>query len=1253
MPAQNALAYGAVASYGLAGSGNLNGHAFVTTTDSIGEQVGLCFGCPNPATTKAEVRANAQKICETGGALVHTGASVAPCSMINRDHPTPAQVGKVFVNQCVSARYRLIVSGSWEIIYGIVDFDEADEANKAAKRMEAITARDGMCDANCDPPFDAGESFNTACDLTCRASAGMQANADHTDCESICTGGKVFSSGSCECPAGYTDNGGTCEEDAVDCTGNGDKTLRDATNNTCVCPAGMEDDDSTATPTNDCRCPANMFDEGGTCVDLVDCSTGNGDKTLRDDSTNTCGCPVGMEDNPDTADLNDCRMGDCPANQYRPGGTGACLACNDPSRRSEQRDFADSVPNADQDGCIVCESLEVPNPEGAGGMPANSMCVSCGVGEVIRATNTPRVCETCTGNSAPHSTNILQGCVLCVFPEVPIKQGGVNIRCGECADNEQIKEDPSSNVNFCERCTGGTIPVQSGNTRICTECNTIGGGELMAHMDNNACVCPAGMVEDNDNRGRCIDPPPLTCTGNAVPADPDGDGTFTCEACTGNMASNDMNTACIECTRDEVPNPEGDNGMPPANSMCVACEGKMVSNGRNTACITCDGNTRANDRNTACINCGPFQKPNEAGTMCIPDCSGNEAPNDLNDACEACTGGEVPDTNNTACIACEGNMVSNGDNTACIACQGNTIPDNNNEMCMSCGNQLKSNDGLSCRDRVAADCSSMVFVDSDKTCRPAEKNDCPEVGEVPNVAAGVVSCMECPDGMPENPLGLACRPLQAADCGAMIFVSGSPSSCRDAVAEDCSRVGQIPNVAAGVLSCTACAGATPVEEDGGLSCRARVAADCSANQFLDDNGNCRAARASDCPDNAEIPTVAAGELTCRACSVELTDGVANNAGTDCICPSDMREFENTGGIDFCAAPLRVETYSATDCTNADWTLQTVVMANASAVRINCEIPVRIDLDYTPPAANSAGLLALSAANLRPQVVADNTPYDACILVQHSGFSEDDNIPGGGNIPECQDPELFGETGLPVRPAGFTATGADIDRLIIVAAENNNEPGAPRRIFAEINSEIQPDLIRRFSSGGGGSGRDYGEIAMGVGAAAFVGLIVYGSWTGNPNAFSFSPETSFSHQNGWTNYSYGSRLEFRENHLSAYWGATQRNNNGETDSWEYRTGVKYTKDFWSAGFDSINYGETAAWDVSFAAQWRSGTWRWQSGINADYRLDESGEDAAAYWNTNLLLLHNRWAISPSVGLYWRDGDSFGEDARIRINLRREF
>ena len=177
--------------------------------------------------------------------------------------------------------------------------------------------------------------------------------------------------------------------------------------------------------------------------------------------------------------------------------------------------------------------------------------------------------------------------------------------------------------------------------------------------------------------------------------------------------------------------------------------------------------------------------------------------------------------------------------------------------------------------------------------------------------------------------------------------------------------------------------------------------------------------------------------------------------------------------------------------------------------------------------------------------------------------------------------------------------------------------------------------------------------FGFGAAVAVGVIIYGAWTGDPNAFSFSPETSFSYQNGWTDYSYGSRLEFHENNLSAYWGATQRNNNGETDSWEYSTGIKYAKDFWSAGFDSINYGETAEWDVNFSAQWRRGIWRWQSGINADYRLDESGEDAAAYWRTAAAVLYDKWEISPSVGLYWRDGEDFGEDARIRINLRREF
>ena len=635
-------------------------------------------------------------------------------------------------------------------------------------------------------------------------------------------------------------------------------------------------------------------------------------------------------------------------------------------------------------------------------------------------------------------------------------------------------------------------------------------------------------------------------------------------------------------------------------------------------------------------------------------------------SCEPCRATEVEADSGLSCrnrIASDcGNMVF--DSGSCrVAESGDCRTDgeipgtitNGVAACDSCpATEVEDTDGLSCRPRIAADCGAMVF--DSGLCRFAVGNDCATNGEIsdgriPAINNGILSCEPCPQGMPENPVGLSCRPLAAADCGARIFVSGSPSSCRDAVENDCSRVGQIPNVAAGVLSCTACSGATPVEQNDGLTCRARVAGDCGANQFLV-GGDCRLARASDCPNSGEIPDVADGLLSCRACNELLTGGVSNTAGSACICPSNMREFDNTGGINFCAAPLPILRYTTNDCTSAGW-LGTVQIDSANrSVRQLCQIPVRIDVNFTGP-PNSSGLRALSANNLRPLVVTDGSEHDACVLTRHAGFT-------GADFPDCHDPQLFGEARLPVRPRAFIAedTGATRHRLIVAAAvippNAPNDPAAPPPpllIYFDDGAEIL--IVDRFSPGGGGGGGDYGEIAMGVGAAAFVGLIVYNSWTGNPNSFSFSPETSFSHQNGWTNYSYGSRLEFREDNLSAYWSAVQKHSAGETDSWEYGTGIKYTKDFWSAGFDSVNYGETAAWDISFAAQWQSGIWRWQSGINADYRLDESGEDAAVYWNTNLLLLYNRWAISPSVGLYWREDESFGEDARIRINLRREF
>ena len=295
--------------------------------------------------------------------------------------------------------------------------------------------------------------------------------------------------------------------------------------------------------------------------------------------------------------------------------------------------------------------------------------------------------------------------------------------------------------------------------------------------------------------------------------------------CTGrDIPSGILRNKCEPCANDKVPTSDGQH--------CMACVGNSFQNTAKTACETCTGSRVINDQGNGCDECTGNMVSNGNNTNCIP-CGGNSVPNDEHTNCQACAGTEVPNNGHTACMECPGNMVPNSQNSACMECVGSAVP---------------KQDRTGCRDRVAADCGGMVFVPIQgafaSSCRAAEKNDCPVDRQVPTVTDGVVSCTACAAGMVEEANGLTCRALVAADCGNMIFAFGQPSECRAATKEDCATSGnsidgRIPVVTDGRSTCTACE-ATEEEADDGLSCRARVAADCGDTMVLDAVSNlCR------------------------------------------------------------------------------------------------------------------------------------------------------------------------------------------------------------------------------------------------------------------------------------------------------------------------------------------------------------------------------------------------------------------------------
>ena len=504
-------------------------------------------------------------------------------------------------------------------------------------------------------------------------------------------------------------------------------------------------------------------------------------------------------------------------------------------------------------------------------------------------------------------------------------------------------------------------------------------------------------------------------------------------------------------------------------------------------------------------------------------------------------------------------------------------------------------------------------------------NDCAQCGN--NEISNRTECTACDAGMSPNFEKSGCLP----ECGMNATRSSSDACVCDSGFER--------------------AGANCVEECGagkqrvGENCLDK----CAANQIRGDNDACRAAEKNDCPADGMIPIPANGMKNCTPCpagTLEHDNGlecrereagdcaaetpVFNEGDKTCraLTASDCERNEilygETGGVRFCAPPLSYAAgYTPSHC-EREWKVLTAVQVQEKSVRETCEIPVRVESNFAPSALS--GVRPLRAVGAE-----DGETYAACILSEHAGFS------GGRTIPRCDDENLFAARGLPEMPENFNAGNGD---RITVASSGVFFNGEKLAQFAP-------------PSNGGGGGADKGGIAIATGAAVFIGLLAYGAWDGNPNAFSFSPQTSFSHNNGRTSYSYGSRLDFEQDKLSAYWSATRAHGVLE-ENWLYATGIEYGKDVWSANFDSVHTGDETEINFGISAEWKAGAWNWRSGINADYRTNGIENDFSAFWRNSLTVeFGGGWRLMPSADFRWQSGGKILDGGDFRIDLRREF
>ncbi|MGI9305717.1 MAG: hypothetical protein ACR2P5_00255, partial [Gammaproteobacteria bacterium] len=175
-----------------------------------------------------------------------------------------------------------------------------------------------------------------------------------------------------------------------------------------------------------------------------------------------------------------------------------------------------------------------------------------------------------------------------------------------------------------------------------------------------------------------------------------------------------------------------------------------------------------------------------------------------------------------------------------------------------------------------------------------------------------------------------------------------------------------------------------------------------------------------------------------------------------------------------------------------------------------------------------------------------------------------------------------------------------------------------------------------------------EYAIGIGAASFVGLIVYNYYIGGPGIwdyFGFAPTYNFSHSGGGSVYSAGARLEYAREDFSAFWGAKRAPNNGNVI---YTSGMKFAKDYWTVAYNAEAENESAAYNLSAGVQIKDGIFAYKSGIAGEYIAEEETDDFSAGWQNAVELNYQGWKITPIANIYW--GETTATDFRLNLQYR---
>ena len=386
------------------------------------------------------------------------------------------------------------------------------------------------------------------------------------------------------------------------------------------------------------------------------------------------------------------------------------------------------------------------------------------------------------------------------------------------------------------------------------------------------------------------------------------------------------------------------------------------------------------------------------------------------------------------------------------------------------------------------------------------------------------------------------------------------------------------------------------------NCRPTARTDCDGTQTFDDTEKtCKPRTFADCGNN------------------EVFEPASEGGGGVCISATEV----------LATVAFDSPAYTTESCENAQWQTEFVFSNDKQEVAEVCGIPVVRN--------DSATAAIASAAESVPLQFPENVNANGCIIRMSPDFVAE-------NMPNCDDPELFGRDGrFPQMPENFNLAN---DRLIVaVVADGRN------RVFFNGNE------IRTITSPQNNETEVAIFGAVGIAMAAFA--IVDFFHNGRPaDAFAFSPEFNYSISENDYFVQAGGKIEYAVNeNLRMQWSAGQTNTGGDFGDFRYLSKAEYKTDLFAAAFSESVAGETANYNFALSANLQNGIWKISPvyRMQSEWKESDSGIKTETQNELNLesVLRYNRWTIRPSAGFRWENANNFAENGKLQMNAVYRF